>query len=250
MSNTVEFVIKPDGEIVKRSTQEVPIEVLPTIKAAFQTGATFQIKGFMDFDNPFYGGCGLVANSATPNALMWSVRVRTINLNTHFQMVDKVLTPDFRGDQTGSTPLEIAWRVPDDMRVVLGMSVGMSVTGSSTGLWTLGKHYLVAYDTGGKRTWKLPVSNLYNTLELCHGQDKSSHPSALKAVQAALAAFQASKWNADLYSATSNTGAMFRFEPENSGFKQLPLVLASGKDWTSLCDKIANEYVTTNILPV
>lgn len=244
MSDT-RFVIEPDGGIFKETVTKVPIDVLPSLKAAFAQNVTFQIKGFMDFDNPFYGGCGMVANSATPNSLVWSVRVRTINLNCNFLMVDKALVPDFPASKTGSTPMEIPWRVPDDMKVMLGLSVVIRPDLT----WTLGKHCLATFDVKG-RTWKLPVSNLYNTLELCHGQDTSIHRSALKAIQTALTAFQNSKWNADLYSATNKTGAMFRFEPENSGFKQLPMVLDEGKDWTSLCEKIANEYITTNIIPV
>lgn len=242
---SIEFVIKPDGDIVKRTISEVPIEVLPGLKQAFAQNTTFQIMGFMDFDNPFYGQCGLVAHSATPNSLVWSVRVRTLQLNCNFQMVDKVLVPDFLGSATGSTPLEIPWRVPDDMRLMLGMSVHMNPDNT----WILGKHYLPAFDAKG-RTWKLPVSNLYNTLEFCHGQDANKHQSALKAVQVGLAQFQSSKWNADLYSATERTTNMFRFEPENSGFKQLRALIEGGDNWTKLCEKIANEYVTTNIIPL
>lgn len=139
--------------------------------------------------------------------------------------------------------MEIPWRMPDDMTVVLGITVVQSNRG-----FKLGKYYLAAYDQKGA-TWRLPLCNLYDHLELCHGQEHGFHPTAMKALLTGLAQFRSSAWNSDLNGQFQQRNAplMFRFKPVNSGFEQLPIETAT---WTVLCQKVSNELVNSKLQPV
>lgn len=240
---TTRFVIEADGGIFRVVTDKVPINVLPTIAKQFQNQVTLKIAGLMDFDNPFYGRSGLIVSTATPNVQTWSTRVRTLNLNTKWAMAaNKVLFPDFQGLTPGATQLTLQWRTPDSMRLMLGLSV--QDVGAA---WMLQQHYLAAYDKDG-RTWKLPLSNLHEHLEVCHGQNLDHHPSALKAVQVGLEAFRVSEWNDHLTGGhrTAHAQAMFGFDPDNEGFKQRDIQ----GSWTDYCTKVSNEFINTNMMPL
>jgi len=240
---TVRYVIEQDGGIFRVLTDKVPITVLPSIAKQFQNQVTFKIIGLMDFDNPFYGATGLVIGTASPDLLVWSTRVRSLNLNTKWVLgSNKILFPDFQGLNNGVTELTLQWTPPDSMRLMVGFTVLKQAHG-----WLLQQHYLVAYDKEG-RTWKLPLSNLHDHLEVCHGQDLNVHPSALKAVQVGLEAFRVSEWNDHLtgHHRAAHAEAMFGFSPDNEGFKQRPVK----EPWTDYCAKVANEFIITNMMPL
>ncbi len=240
---TTRFVIEADGGIYRMTTDKVPINVLPTIAKQFQNQVTFRITGLMDFENAFYGQSGLVVGTASPDLLTWSIRVLTLNLNTKWAMgIDKVLFPDFQGMTTGATQLTLQWRPPAGMILMLGVTVLKQARG-----WMIQHHYLVSYDKEG-RIWKLPLSNLHEHLEVCHGQDLNVRPSALKAVQVGLEAFRVSEWNDHLTDGhrTAYAQAMFGFDPDNEGFKQR----AVKEPWTDYCTKVSNEFINTNMMPL
>ena len=241
MSNQIKYQIESDGTLYRVEIRKDQVTVLPSIIKEFQSQMTFRVPSLMDFDNAFYGQSGIVVNSATPDALTWSVRVRTLNLNCWWQTADKIVFPDF-ACAVSSTQMELPWRAPDSMRLMLVVGAQRDSYG-----WQLQKHYLVAYDNVAKM-FRLPLSNLYDHCELCHGQDAARHPSALKAMQVAMEGFKNSQWNSDLYSTTNvgNTKSIFGFDPDNTGFKQRTVPTT----WTDFCKKVANDYLTANAQPL
>lgn len=239
MSET-SFVITPDGAIVKRTITDQPIQLLPKLAEVFQSTAVFRLSNLLDVADKFYGRCGATCSAAQPGTIHWSVRVKTLNLNAPFTMSDGVLVPDFAAGAE-VRPMEIAWQPPDSMALVLGVTVRQNSSG-----YVSGEHYLIAYE--GPVVWRLPLANLYDHGELCHGQESKAYPTAVDALLGGLKQFSASRWNSDLYHSfqQANAPLMFRFQPENDGFKQLP----PAGDWTKLCQKIANEFIATNLMPV
>lgn len=244
----IEYVIKEDGGVYKRTLAvDHPIDIMPTIAQVFQSSAMFKLDAMFnltDFDEPFFGNVAITTSLDNPNNFWASVRVKSLNLNTTFDLIDGVLTPRFL---EGGTRLEIPWRMPETMKLVLGMMV---VNYGDDG-YKLGKHYLVAYDSAN-RTWRLPIANLYETLELCHGQQPGYHPTLGKAVLVGAQTFRSSQWNRDLSSIHSqdHTKQMFRFKPLNTGFEQLP-ILPTPAEWTTLCHKVGGgEIVTSKLIPV
>lgn len=238
---TNEFVIRPDGSIVKRTTSEAPINILPAIAQAFQTDVRVRLDNVMnlaELGEPLFGMASLNVTAKT-RQMWWSVSVRTLNLHTHFVLVKDKMLPDFSA-QSG-TEMEIQWQVPDeDMSVVLGIQMTMDRDGT----YVLGKHYLVAYDRS-KRTYRLPLSNLYDHCELCHGQSLEPHASMVAALMTGLKQFRGSLWNKDLNGAfqQSNAPLLFRWKPDNTGFVQLP----SERPWPELCQKVANDIITNEL---
>ena len=236
-----QYLIEEDGSTFK--LEKTPIEITPSIERAFQASATIKLKGVADFSEiglPMYGRASLTHTTSNSNITYWSVRVCILNLNTTFALNAGVMTPTF---QKEGQFIEIPWRPIHTMTVVLGLMV----LGSESDGFKLSKHYLVAYDNRNT-AWRLPLPNLYDHLELCHGQPSELHPTMFQALVQGLKGFAASPWNSDLMGSFQNTNAhlMFRFKPVNTGFEQLPLVDA----WTSYCQKVANPMVNSTLMPV
>ncbi len=173
---------------------------------------------------------------------LWaSVRVKTLNLHTTFKIENEVMTPTF--DAEGKF-IEMPWVAPDTMRLVLGMAINAT---PDLMQYKLGKHWLIAYDNKGA-SYKLPMSNLYDHLELCHGQAHAIQPTMMGAVYLGLKAFRSSKWNADLRGSVTREMApqLFRFKPLNVGFEQIPSI----DPWHKLCMKASSEIVSTRLQPI
>lgn len=227
------YVISESGaerwDITKR-----PIQVQETIVEAFSQNLTRKNPAVLKIGGD-YGNAGIAMASGYE---VWSVRVLTLGLAAPFALKDGVHTPVFDSKSLPALPLK--WKPPESMVLVLGISVFADHTAKKP--YYIGDHYLVAFDKD-KRMWRMPVSNLYADCKLCHGQDAKQHETALEAATMACEMFSRSRWNADLYDKTAQprTDALFRFKPTESDFEQLPPVLASGKTWTSLCEKVAVE---------
>lgn len=244
MSETkIRFTIEPDGRVYQECITTTPIDLIPALEQAFQSSATFKMANVVDFSHiglPLFGRACLTCSAANTESVWWSIRVRTLNLRTKFSLQDGVLTPVFAGNDAS---MEMVWLPPDDMRLVLGITMQVNSRGC-----LLGKHYLVAYDKTGA-TWRLPLANLYDHLELCHGQDHIYHPTMIAAASEGLKAFVNSVWNADLNGEFQRERApkLFRWRPINTGFDQIPI---EASHWTMLCEKASSDIVTTNMMPI
>ncbi len=239
-----EFIIKEDGSVVKRETTEYSVNINNAIEKAFQSSVDLRVQNIVDFTDmgePYFGKCSLSFNSGDLTKLWASTRVKTLNLHTTFAMNEEVMTPTFESE---GKFMEIPWTPPAEMKLVLGMQISADVDHK---IFKLGKHWLVAYDSKGA-SWRMPLTNLYDHMELCHGQAHEIHPTIMGTIYTGLKAFRASKWNSDLRGAWHKETApkMFRFKPLNTGFEQL----ATELPWARLCTKAAAEIVSTRMQPI
>jgi len=239
-----EFIIKEDGSIVKREWNDHPINITPAIEKAFQSNMSVRLPVILDFTDmgeTHFGKCSMSFQTGDMTKVWVSTRVKLLNLHTTFVLDGEHLVPTF--DVDGKF-MEIPWTPPTDMKLVIGMTVGIDTTNTK---FKLGKHYLVAYDAKGA-TWRMPLTNLYDHLELCHGQAHAVHPTMMGAVYIGLKMFRASKWNSDLRGSWHKlmVPQMFRFKPTDKGFDQI----GPEANWTSLCTKASVEVVNTKIQPI
>ncbi len=246
-----EFVFKENGDCVKRTVSEHPIEINPDIEKLFQANAAFRLSNVADFgqlcDKSF--GPASLSTRLMEQTIHWSIHIHTLHLNTAFVLNgDKELVPAFDQFKDESKVMSIPWTPPIDMKLVLGISVNNAVSvNNADGVYRAGKHYLIAYDSH-KRTWRLPLSNLYDHLELCHGQNPVKYATSMEAVCDSLKRFRSSLWNADLFGDFQKfkTPLMFRFKPNDKGFEQMP----TNANWTAFCEKVSNDFINTNFMPV
>lgn len=237
-----EFIIKEDGTIVKRQWTDTPVNILPGIEKAFQSNIAVRVQNVVDFSDmgePYFGKCSLAIQTADLTKIWASTRIKMLNLHTTYKLDGgKTLFPSFDSD---GKFIEIPWAPPADMRLVLGMTINAN---NEMTAFKLEKHYLVAYDAKGV-TWRMPLTNLYDHLELCHGQTHVIHPTLLGTVYIGLKQFRSSKWNADLRGDWHQEMApkMFSFTPNKEGFDQRPI----NDKWTKLCTKASSEIVNQRI---
>lgn len=130
------------------------------------------------------------------------------------------------GDQ-----MNLRWEPPKDMQLhVVAYWAGRD--GINV---TLPDIYLIALSSA-KKTYLLPLPNLYNEGKLCLGHgigDEFFAKTGMAQLEKAIGILQGSIWNSDLLAhvRTSSTEAMFRFDADGS---QLPIE----GDWKSMCDII------------
>ena len=245
MTTTTKFTIEEDGLVYKDVLQRTPIDLTPELERVFQSNATLKLRLVADMGelcDPCFGEASLAHASGT---FYWSVRILTLNLNTAFVLnKDKELVPSFEEWADTEKVMQIGWKVPDEITLVLGITMIDLGHGFQSG-----KHYLVAYDTA-KRSYRLPLTNLYDHLELCHGQGNKEHTTPIGSLITALKAFRSSLWNADLCASFQRTNAplMFRFKPTDKGFDQLP-INDGGHGWQWLCEKVSNDLINSKFNP-
>jgi hypothetical protein len=86
-----------------------------------------------------------------------------------------------------------------------------------------------------QRGYRLPLPNLHDDCRICTGAFDGDQATALECVQASLAQFHRSKWNADLLRAGETAQKFFRFQPTADTFTTLPIQ----GEWTQHCEKVA-----------
>lgn len=239
---TVEFIIDGDGNIFKETRDRQPVNAAGAITARFAKGVIRKLPSIVEI--PGFGTAGVA--SQDDKSQYWSLRLETLVLNSEFKIKDGVLSPQFRSEP-GNPLLEIDWKPPEDMRL---MFVAQIVNSSETAI--VNKQYLFAL-SGDGNAWRLPVSNLYETCELCAGNYESITTTSAQSLQRALEQFHKSGWNKDLWDRTQdlkNTSRMFRFIPKtDKGFTQQPYEgAAEGKHWSLLCQKVATEITKLIVL--
>ncbi len=230
MPTEFEYVIKPDGTY-RRDINMRPIKVDEGITATFTAGLVRKCPSVAIIGGD-YGRCGV---AMLDNYEFWSVRVHHMGLAARFSLDEGIHTPDFLSKDKPVLPIK--WK--PTMPVIMAVTV-MRHPGYLVG----GDHYLIALDAKGNH-WRLPVSNVSDVGKLCHGQEARRFNESLDCVRFSCEMFSKSSWNSDWYDTATHTQLadstrrLFRFKPTEQGFEQLEPRLASGKDWTSLCSKIA-----------
>jgi len=236
-NNNEEYVIQKDGRILHRKYLEQEVSVTAEIAAAFSTNANHELKNVInmsEFGFPDYGLAAVSINNRGSH--FWSVRVLNLIMNCPFKMKGKHLVPDFTSTDK---PMSLKWKVEEPMKIMLGVFI----EGQSSG-----KHYLLTYDSIG-RHWRLPLSNLYENCELCHGQSIMSGITDLNILAQVLKNFSASQWQADLSNLhlPEQTESMFAFTPTNEGFDQYSLI-KNYVDWTKFCKKVSNSVLNERMI--
>lgn len=242
-----EYVIRPEGAF-RRDLTETPIQLTDTIAEQFTEGVTRKVGHVLTYGGNF-GSVGLTITK--PNYMTFSVQVVTLPLRCHCNVEAKVMVPVFDNKECPMLPMQ--WKVPNGMRAVLVVNVSWdphALTYVNTGAdW----QYLVAFDNQN-RTYRLPLSNLFEDCKLCHNIGNVHGPTAMDVVRKACEQFEKSEWNDHLYKDATperrqSTKQMFRWKPTDDTFQQLPMELPSGKDWTALCSKVAIDKLTSIIIP-
>lgn len=240
MASTKEYIVKNGGTgLVVRTITEQDIEILPNIVDHFASAVVRHIHDALPMKAILPEADGNVSMVALPgHQTVWSMRLTKLPLKTNYQSKDGVLWPVF--DDSTSPMLTMDWTPPANMGLVL------AVTLSGEKLPVM--QHLVAFDLATNRSYRLPLSNLYEDCKLCHGKYPGKPTTHLEALVLAINQFNNSNWNADLYNADAskrkNTKALFSFKAEKDSFPQQPVA----ESWMNSCEKIANDYVTNNIM--
>lgn len=237
MPDIYEYVIKADG-LVRRRIIEDPIDINAAIvdqiaAAVSRKSMKVMPMKIIDPEN---------ANDASLTMLpggysVWSLPLVKLPLKTFYQSKDGTVFPVF--DDTTSPQLALEWIIPSNMFVVLAVQLDSRMDCI--------KQYLVAFDANS-RTYKLPLSNLYDDCALCSGTYKGRSGNQVEALTNAMNQLRNGEWQKDLYQGDAakrkRTRDLFSFKVEEKGFSQIHYP----KDWTTLCDKVANDFVTSNII--
>lgn len=244
---TQSYRIDNTGRFFKETLYSEEIEVTEAVAKAFQTGmmVTFHNVDVIQMpDGARYPVHVKYDNSN--NLAYWSVQLTQLTLNTAFRTVgegdDKYLTPKFVYG-ADDTVLSIPWVVPLDAedyqpQLILVVCVDNSNLKSQ-------KQYLFAFDHK-KACYRLPVSNLYATCELCCGEFDRYGASHIDCVGKAVEQFRKAQWNADLYQPEEmkQSEKFFRLKPLKEGFQTLPIQ----GNWTKLCQKVSTPTVQLAVL--
>lgn len=237
MSESYEYVIKAEG-LKRRKIIEDDLDINAAI--IDQLSASVSRKSIavmpMKIIDPENGNNASMTALAG-NMTVWSLPLVKLPLKTFYQSKDGVAFPAF--DDATSPVLALEWVPPPNLYLVLAVVLDVNRLCSM--------QYLVAFDQQS-RSYKLPLSNLYDDCKLCSGQYKGGSDSQVEALTNALNQLHKGEWQKDLYAGDAanrkRTRDLFSFKVEEKGFSQIP----PEKDWTKACEKVANDFVTANII--
>lgn len=176
--------------------------------------------------------------AVTSNGLSVARRLASLALHTYFRpMVDvseKVcLVPVWKQGTPKATEMKLTWVPPDTM----GLYIVLYWECKEKSLNAVNPlPYLVSL-APNKRTYLLPIPNLYGDGRICLGRGGDAIPwmrlgGLVPQLEKATELLQKTSWNTDLLRDTQReTQAMFRFDPDG---KQM----AIQADWWSLCPTV------------
>ncbi len=230
-----QFIIDTDGRFFRVDSTKVEIDPGPELEKCFKTNMSVKLPKLMVLP-----GWGAVSVSVDEQQLQhWSVEVKDITFKTSYRIKGEgetaELIPLFM--EKSDTAVSINW-VKDD--AMAGQKKSMELRfvaviqpqGPGAGFKTF-KQYLYAFD--GSNAYRLPISNLYDTGELCNGTYESLSATSSEALIKALNQFRTSSWNSDLWKDETIVENFIRFKPLETGFKTLPIK----SNWTQWCRKIS-----------
>lgn len=179
----------------------------------------------------------------------WTVELPFLPITCPFKVDgDSLMTPAF--GKTENPMVSVSWKPLEHMRLYWVVMITRS--GVEKVPWTTGYQYVVAYHTDGT-FHKLPVSNLYDDCRLCTGTYDGSAATHLEVLQKSWVQLVKAEWQGDLWhdkgaAYQERTDRLFRFKPAERGFEQLKPSVQKEKKWTDYTDKIATEWMTTNLI--
>lgn len=240
------YKLTPDGTVYSVREDSTPVT---GVAQAIQSIAEKGTRKYPDlFDAGILGpeASGSVGFSHTNTSLVFTIPVISLPMRAHFEPSEdkSYIYPQFSASDDKPT-IDLRWLVPASMIVV----IVADVTFAKEPGYTIANSYLVAID-GSRRTYRLPVSNVYEDGRMCNGSYDNRGRTAAEALSKLWRQFQTSRWQSDLADrggAAVKDGAknLFRFKAlEPSGFEQLPPM----KTWTSCCTKTSSEFVNINMI--
>jgi hypothetical protein len=234
--NILEHVIDNEGRFFRRTFQQDEIDPTDALIRSFSAGNSVKLQRAL-----FMEGYGPIGIATTPdgNFLYFSIPLNEIVLKCEFDFFTSNKGPEAAPNFTGrGTQLTIPWSVDQAFpsaaqrpRIIFSVCVAIESTRTH-----VIHQYLFAIAKGGS-AYRMPLSNLYETCEVCNGSYESIRLTAFQSVQAALTQFSNAPWNADLsnLSDKEDVQKFFHFKPLDKGFETLPIA----GDWTHLCKKVA-----------
>lgn len=240
---TRSFRIDGEGRFFSEVLYSQEIEVTDAVAKAFQQGQLLTLHNVGSITTEDGTKHFLhVKHDTSTGWSYWTVQLTCLHINSAFRTIgegkDAFLSPKFR--HGGSDPvMSVPWYpgAMDEKGVLPIVTLVISVKSSDL---SSGKQYLFAFDVKGN-AYKMPMSNLYDTCELCCGQFDSYGSDQIDCVRKALEQFRKGAWNADLYSESleESTKNFFRLHPEKEGFSTMPIV----GSWTKWCVKVSTPTV-------
>lgn len=230
--STIEFVLRPGGEIVRRDMSEYPVAVPDKLLEAINKDVSIPLHALLNIDD--WGWMGMMVTGGKVHYV--TVQAKRIILRTAFDLIDKkekILVPNFA---SSDPQMELAWTPPPDMGIVILMTIQQHKDAD----YSIPKCFLYAMDER-PQYWRLPLSNIYDDCGICEGRAIGRFPTMMAAVMDMLTTFDRSRWNRDLWGndVKERTQTMFRFQDQGEG---KVIALPPGeKKWTKLCEKVATD---------
>jgi hypothetical protein len=244
-SNTKEILLSDDGRVFRREiVQREVVMDEAAVFAAMKEGQKTKIRDALLVGKMPTGLC-IVCDKTTTIQTYATIPLKFVRFNTGFRMVGDVVVPVFE-KPTSSTPrFNVDWDLDKACagKVRLWFLVKTKSDAGNPNHYIY-ECYLAATSTSNK-TYRIPLSNVYDDCKVCMGDYNTEHPTLQQALDAALEQFLTSPWNADLRKSSEKSDAFFRFKPENAGFETLPVV----GQWNNLCERVELPALEFLVLP-
>lgn len=235
--NRLEFIMNPEGRILKRTINEELLDVQDSLLDAI--GGSVSRVAYHVFPLPELGMVNMRINEGS--VCYYTVRLKSIPMKSPFRLVENVLVPNFSSNVDPVLPL--IWTPPEGMGlamliIIQSAKVDVNKYESSTEF-----QYLVAFDAK-TALYRMPLANVYDDGRLCLGRFDAVANSHVEVIDKVLAQFKASQWNSDLWRKPELSQKMFRFKPSNENFEVLPPL----EPWQKLCEKISTGILNNLVL--
>lgn len=234
-SNTSELLLSNDGRIFRRDIAQREVAINEeAVFAAMKEGRTLKIRDALLVGKMPTGLC-IIQDKTEVIQVFATVPLKFVRFNTGFKMVGDVVMPVFEKPTASSLPrFNVDWDLDKACagKVRLWLLVQTKHSFGNRSHY-VGECYLAATSNTNK-TYRIPLSNVYDECKICMGDFNRDHPTLQQTVDAALEQFLTSPWNSDLKKSSEKSDAFFRFKPENAGFETLPIV----GQWNNLCERV------------
>lgn len=230
-----EYVMSSEGKLYRRDYKVMELEV--TQAAIDGIGSSIVRKTLNAFMTKDWGMTHIAQGG--DGHVYLTTEIKRIPLRAPFKLSGKegeqFLIPVF--DSKTEETLSLEWKELAGMTLLFLQMCKVEPSASVPRTWTSVKAWLFAADNNN-RHFKLPLPNIYDDCRVCEGDWQRYASSAQESVTRALAQFEKSEWNADLWRDPAASQKMFRFMPKKEGFDQMP---PQASDWTQLCVKVSLE---------
>ncbi len=234
------YRIEPDGCIKAVTVTEKEISLEQSILNKFAADSPVRTDCLLSAAIlPGVAGLDNIRMCMRRTAICFTVRMASIPMRTPFTMKHGVMVPQFKAD--GDTEFNMTWKVPENMRLYFMANFVNNKPDTQ---------FMVAVDPPG-RTYRLPLSNLYEDARLCHGTYPATGSTLIDMLCKAWEQFHKSRWQSHLMDKApaieANSQKLFRFKPsEGDGFEQQPIV--EGNTWESLSQRVSTAFINENIV--